>query len=273
MNPWVAPVADLRSDVYANDPTHGLVQFIVERILGPLAVFIVIWLVGHLVRRLSGRALGRAGADAQVRTLVHNVITVGTVVLALLGAMTNYGLPINVLLTFGGLFSLAIGIALQDLLRNVLAGIFLLLERPFRIGDFITVGDQTGIVQTIRLRTTELKTPDGRKAILPNLAAFTNPVINSSAFKTRQFELRLWVAAGSDIDRAVVITRRELLATRQLLTDPPAVIMPIVDLDLGHTILAITYWLDYRRHDPDAVHADLARRLRVAVEVTPEPAN
>src|SRR5207249_3391817 len=100
---------------------------------------------------------------------------------------------ISVLLTFGGLASLAVGLAFQDVLRNILAGIFLLIEQPFRIGDHISVETQSGVVETIQLRTTGLRTEDGRLAIVPNLSCFSNTVVNQSAYPTRRFTVSLRV--------------------------------------------------------------------------------
>ena len=119
----------------------GLLGPVVQHVIGPLVALVVIYLIGRLVRRVAVRTMDRRHGDVQVRTLIYNVATVATILLAILGALTAAGFPFSVLLTFGGLTSLAIGLAFQDLLRNVLAGIWLLLERPFHIGDVISVGD------------------------------------------------------------------------------------------------------------------------------------
>ncbi len=106
-----------------------------SRLLGALVVLVGVVLAGRVVRWLVNRALARTSADRQVRNLIHNLISVGTIVLAILGGLSALGLSVSVLVTSFGLTGLAVGLALQDLLRNVLAGIFLLVEQPFRIGD------------------------------------------------------------------------------------------------------------------------------------------
>src|SRR5258708_27818871 len=145
---------------------------LVQDLIQALAVIAIVVVAGRIVRAIVARGMSHAEVDRQVTTLVHNLLTAAIAVIAGFGGLTAAGLSINVLLTFGGLTSLAIGLAFQDLLRNILAGIFLLVERPFRIGDVITVGDLTGSVQTIELRTTALRLGDGRLAVLPNLSAF-----------------------------------------------------------------------------------------------------
>lgn len=255
-----------------HDPTH-LAGPIIERLVGPLLVLIGLYAGGRLTRRMASRAVRRAGGDPQVRALVHNVITVFTIVLAGLAALVVAGLDLSILLAFGGLTSLAIGLAFQDLLRNVLAGMFLLLERPFRIGDLVKVGDNQGVVQTITLRTTALRTIDGELAILPNLSAFAGTVINRSAFPQRRYSLFLRVPADvptSDLVDAVVEVLRKVETISRA---PTPTVVPETPAD-GPLRLACHYWLDYRREDVEAVQSEVASRLwAVVAEMAPPPSD
>src|ERR1035438_10164123 len=130
----------------------GLVGPLVQNLLSAVAIFIVLYLVGRLTRLLVLWAMRRGRADRQVRTLVRNLITVTTYVVAVISALVVYGVNVAVILTAAGVGTVAIGLAFQDLLRNVLAGIWLLLEQPFRLGDTITVLDQTGHAFSARKR-------------------------------------------------------------------------------------------------------------------------
>ena len=183
----------------------GLIGPLVEHLLSAIGIFIALYLVGRLVRVLVLWAMRRGRADRQVRTLVRNLITVTTYVVALITALVVYGVNIAVILTAAGVGTVAIGLAFQDLLRNVLAGIWLLLEQPFKLGDTITVLDQTGAVQNITLRTTTLRTGIGELAILPNLTVFTGIVINTTHYDTRR--LTVGVRIPTDIDLADLMRR------------------------------------------------------------------
>ena len=123
----------------------------------------------------------------------------------MISALVVYGVNVAVILTAAGVGTVAIGLAFQDLLRNVLAGIWLLLEQPFRLGDTITVMDQTGAVQNITLRTTTLRTGIGELAILPNLTVFTGIVINTTHYDTRR--LTVGVRIPADIDLTELMRR------------------------------------------------------------------
>jgi small conductance mechanosensitive channel len=236
----------------------------VQRAGQALIVLLVVVAAGRLLRRLTLRGVSRTGADAQLRTLVNNVFTIVTLTVAILAALTAGGLSINLLLTFGGLTSLALGLAFQDLLRNVLAGIFLLIERPFRIGDWITVGEISGSVQTIELRTTGLRTADGRLAILPNLSAFSSPVVNSTAYDMRRFSLAVRLAPGADLETALRSVRSVVEGFDGVAREPRPFVQPRLDSDGGVTLTA-RYWLEYRRHDPDALSAALVGAVHQAL--------
>jgi small conductance mechanosensitive channel len=234
-----------------------------SRISGALVVLLGVVIAGRVVRWLVNRALERTSADRQVRNLIHNLLSVATIALAILGGLSALGLSLSVLVTSFGLTGLAVGLALQDLLRNVLAGIFLLVERPFRIGDVITVGDLNGTVETIELRTTGIRTFDGRLAVMPNLSAFNGTVINSSAYALRRYTVTVWVPQGHDLEAVMGAARDEMAGMEEIATEPAPQIVPKLDIDGGVT-LQLWYWLDYRSVNDNAVAAELVRRLYAA---------
>ena len=241
-------------------PGADVLGVVLQDVLQGLTVFLAVLLAGRFLRRVSVRAIDRTVADKQLRTLVNNVFMMVTLAVAILAGLVAGGLNVNVLLTFGGVGSLALGLAFQDLLRNVLAGIFLLIERPFRIGDWIIVGDQAGSVQTIQLRTTALRTADGRLAILPNLTAFGGTVVNATAYDMRQYSIEVHMVAGSDLGAAMATVRQILQATAEVASQPQPQVQPRIEED-GRVILVCKYWVEYRRHDPDALSASLVGRV------------
>jgi small conductance mechanosensitive channel len=247
---------------------HTGSQFLVAligRVLWPLLVFAVLLVAARVVRRLVRRALRRSGADAQIGSLVRNVLIFAGYVVAFGGAFVAAGLDFSVFLTLGGATSIVLGLAFQDLLRNVLAGTFLLIERPFRIGDLVTIDTLTGTVRSIELRTTTLRLPDGKLAIIPNLDAFNKRVINLNAFDRRQFSVTVWVPLDLDLEAVLHAAGEALAAIPEIAPEPPARIQPDLAIDGGVT-LNCQYWLDYRECDPDAIAAGLVRALAAAVE-------
>jgi small conductance mechanosensitive channel len=245
-------------------PGSDVLGVAVQDLLQGVIVFAIVVAVGRFLRRLTIRALTRANADPQLRTLINNVFMITTLAVAAFSGLTAGGLDIKVLLTFGGLASLSLGLAFQDLLRNVLAGIFLLLERPFRIGDWITAGDLSGSVQTIQLRTTALRTADGRLAILPNMTAFNTAIVNATAYDMRQYSAAVRLPPGADLAGAMGKVRGVAEGTQGVLAEPRPFVQPRLDADGGVTI-SCRYWVQYRSHDPDALAATLVAGIYEAL--------
>src|SRR2546421_537960 len=133
------------------------------------------------------RSLIRKRANANVTILLGNLAQLGIILFAALGIVAIYTRDaFGWILTSLSVVGLVIGLSLQDILKNFFAGIWVLVERPFRIGDTIEVSGNTGVVEEIAFRTTMLKTADGRQAIIPNGVFMTSPVTNITRFPTRR---------------------------------------------------------------------------------------
>src|SRR5438128_3854327 len=100
--------------ISSHDPT-GIAGPVVERLTGSVGIFVAIYLAGRLLRRISQNAARRAGADPQVRTLLHNAITLVIYLAAVLSALFVAGANVSVLITAAGVGTLVIGLAFQDL--------------------------------------------------------------------------------------------------------------------------------------------------------------
>jgi small-conductance mechanosensitive channel len=146
------------------------------------------------------------------------VIVVGLLVAAAVALPTfRPGDVIQVL----GIGSVAIGFAFRDILQNFLAGILLLLTRPFRIGDQIVAGQLEGTVEDIQTRATFLKTYDGRRVVIPNAELFTNKVVVNTAFDKRRIEYDVGVGYGDDIDLARRVMVEAMRDCEGVLDEPP----------------------------------------------------
>jgi small conductance mechanosensitive channel len=248
----------------------GPVGPFVEAAISAIAVFLIVYVIGRLVRVVVLWTMRRSKADRQVRTLVRNLIIVTTYVIAIVSGLVVAGVNVALIVTAAGVGTVAVGLAFQDLLRNVLAGIWLLLEQPFRLGDTITVLDQTGAVQNITLRTTTLRTGVGELAILPNLTVFTGIVINSSHYDTRRLSVTVRLPAGADLADLMRRSRVVVEKVAGIDAKPGLTFEPILDREAP--LLRCNFWVDQREQDPDAVTAAVAEQLWEAVGAKPAPA-
>ena len=166
----------------------------VFRTLWALVVVVVALLLARGLRRATMRMLARSRAQANVTILLGNLAQVVVMVVAILAVLAIYTRDaFGWFLTSFSVIGLVVGLSLQDILKNFFAGIWVLVERPFRIGDTIEVGGQTGVVEEIAFRTTMLKTADNREVIVPNAVFMTGAVVNLTRFPTRRGTLWLIV--------------------------------------------------------------------------------
>jgi small conductance mechanosensitive channel len=136
--------------------------------------FVVASLAKSLSRRVALRRLSRQGVALLLARLVHTSIVVLGFLIALSVMAPSF--QVADLVKILGIGTVAIGFAFQNILQNFLAGILLLLQEPFRLGDLISVTGIEGNVSDIQARATIVTTKEGREVIIPNATIFTNPV-------------------------------------------------------------------------------------------------
>lgn len=140
-----------------------------------------------------------------------------------------------------GLGSVAIGFAFQDIFKNFLAGVLLLLQEPFQLGDQIIVGDFEGTVEEISIRSTQIRTYDGERVVVPNAMVFTSPVEVLTAFAQRRTDLEI----GLDYNTPLAEAREVLIdATKEVegVLSQPAVEVDVVGFGGSSIDFMVRYW-------------------------------
>lgn len=151
-------------------------------------------------RTMAKRSMGWNGT-----VIVGRLVSVAIRILSILIALSMFGVSGTGLLAVASAFTVAIGLSLQDVLKNVFAGIYLLMERPFKAGDRIVIRDVAGEVQGIDIRTTLVKNLDDELVLVPNAVVFTDILRNDSHFGVRRLEFTITSQRRSleDIERAI----------------------------------------------------------------------
>ncbi len=151
------------------------------RTLWAIAAAVLAWIIARGLRRATLAALDRGGTHTHAALLVGNL---ARWVVALVGALAVVGIysgeAFAWVLGSLGVLGLVAGLTLQDLLKNVLAGIWVLLEQPIRIGELIEVAGYTGTVEEVAFRVTRLRRADGQLILVPNATLMTAPIVNLS---------------------------------------------------------------------------------------------
>lgn len=191
---------------------------------GALAVLIIGVILARLLGRWADRALTRSERiEPTVARFLSNIIRYALGVVVGVTVLTQFGVETTSIIAALGGLALAVGLALQGTLSNVAAGVMILIQRPFRVGETISAGTVNGTVQAIGLFTTEIVQLDGLFVMVPNNELWNKPVVNFTRMPTRRFELLIGIAYSDSIEQA----RAELLALARadarVLADPEPV--------------------------------------------------
>lgn len=179
-----------------------------EKLAGFLLVVIATFLVAGWVKSLVFKAGQKGGMDQALGNFLSKMARYSVLVVGLVTALGMFGIQTASFAAVLAAAGFAVGMALQGTLGNFASGVMLLLFKPFKPGQFITVGGTSGTVAEIDLFSTMLDTPDNRRIIVPNGAVFGAQIENVSHHSTRRVDVAVGADYGADIEQ----TRSVLLA-------------------------------------------------------------
>jgi small conductance mechanosensitive channel len=162
-----------------NPDLPALLAPLVGRLVVALIIAVVAWRIAASARRWFETTTARSSADIHLRVIVGRFLYLAVLFYGLLWAVEVMGISPTALVAGFGVLGLAASLALQDILKSFCAGVYLLFERPFRIGDTVKVKDFQGRVVDIGIRITVLHTEDGREVLIPNSVVLADVVVNS----------------------------------------------------------------------------------------------
>ncbi len=170
-----------------------------------IAVFVIFWLLTKLFKFFIGKTLENRSYTRQNLVLVLN--RVGSTFILFFGFLIALVIAIPgftpaQLMSALGIGSVAIGFAFKDIFQNLLSGILILLSEPFKIGDDIIVSGMEGTVEDIQIRATFLRSPDGRRIVIPNATVYTSAVTVNTAYPRRRCEFVVGIGYEDDVQKA-----------------------------------------------------------------------
>ena len=210
------------------------------RTLWAAVVVVITLVIARAVRKTTMRQLVRHRAQANATILLGNLAQLGVIVLGTLLVLAIYTQgAFGWILTSFSVVGIVVGLSLQDILRNFFAGVWVLVERPFRIGDAIDVSGYTGVVEEISFRTTQLRTADGREVIVPNGDFMTKPVVNLTRFPLRRAVVFLSLDAASELSSDAVLAA---VASVERIAKDPAPTVELRRVANGRARYQVTFW-------------------------------
>ena len=204
----------------------------------------VIAVIGVVVALLAARGTHRVALrymDVQRAMIARRIVLFGLLALVVVSVMRELGFSLTVLLGAAGVLSVAIGFASQTSASNIISGLFLIAEKPFVIGDVITVGAVTGEVLSIDLLSVKLRTYDNLFVRVPNETLIKSEVVNVSRFPIRRYDMQVGVAYKEDLDRTHALLKEAAAANPYVLADPEPLVIFMGYAESGIT-LQVSVW-------------------------------
>lgn len=182
-----------------------LTQFVawLPRLVLAIVILLAFWLFWRFSRSFIMQVLTRAGLDLALARMLLNVYHFTIMIFGLIMACTQIGIDVAAALTGLGVVGLTIGFAARDSLSNVMAGFLILWDKPFRSGDWVTLGDKYGKVEEITMRTTRLVTWNNTWIIIPNQNVINEVLVNHSTNGPIRIEVPVSIVAKGDVPAPV----------------------------------------------------------------------
>jgi small conductance mechanosensitive channel len=234
-----------------------IVIALVVTVLGLFAVRYVV--------RWTEAGLRRARADIAVQRLVGNVLRVLLVLFILLFALSLVGVEVGAVLAGLGLAGLALAFALQNILENFVAGMLILIRKPFRPGDQIESNSFAGTVEDIDLRVTRVRDFDDEIVLIPNATVFTEPIINLTRLGRRRTRVTVGVDYRDDHDRAREVLETAVRSVDGVLVHPDPEVL-CIELGDSSVDFEVSFWTAPQMREVRFVRDRVLRACKSAVE-------
>ena len=222
---------------------------------GKIIAAIILWIVGRWLIGLAGRllqqALGQQKVDPTLMRYIGNFVGVTLNIVLVVAILGYFGVQTTTFAALVAGVGVAIGAAWGGLLSNFAAGGFLIVLRPFKVGDFVTAGGITGTVKEIGLFATAITTPDNVFTLVGNSKIFSDTIQNFSTNEFRRVDLKCQLAGSADHVAAMLLLREKIGAIANVIAKP-AVDVEILEFNLVGPVLAVRpychtdhYWQVY----------------------------
>lgn len=211
----------------AADTVSSVTNFFQSLTLGKLIPAIITLAVGLLIIRLATKIFDKSLERSKLEKAAYGMLRGGMRILLytilILVVVSGLGVDVTSLVAILSVVSLAISLAVQGALTNLVGGITLLSTRPFKSGDYVDIGDQSGTVHEVGLAYTKLMTPDNKIISIPNSIASTAEIINYSTAKNRRVDITVSAAYSNAIDDVKKALFRAANVPQTLFTPEPFV--------------------------------------------------
>ncbi len=204
---------------------------------------------GRTIMKLTIRGLGENRIDINIRTLIGRIFFIIIIIITIFWLLSIWHVAIDLPVAVLGTLTVALVFAIQDILKDLVAGFYILMERPFHIGDLITIGDQvsaaarTGVVEDVQIRATKLRIVSGEQITVPNALVFGGIVTNNSYYGERRATITVTLPLASFDKKAIPERIVQILQADETVMEKPEPSVMISRFAGEQVTLTVRFWI------------------------------
>ncbi|MEO6302015.1 MAG: mechanosensitive ion channel domain-containing protein [Bacteroidia bacterium] len=247
---------------YLDSLLSTIVDYTPKVISAIVVLLIGLWVIKRLAR-VAEKTMTRRNLEVSLRTFLKSLLSIGLKIILIVTVAGMLGIGTASFVTILGAAGLAVGLALQGSLSNFAGGVLILIFKPFKVGDLVEAGGQTGEVKEIQIFNTILLTADHKMVILPNGPLSNGTIVNISRYGSLRLEINLAVSSENNLDTVKKVISEVLKQQEKILTTPEPGIFIGKITDGAVTIIVRPYCYP---EDSAALTSDLYNDLKYAFD-------
>lgn len=217
------------------------VTYVPKLALAIVTLIIGFWIIGRIVG-VTKKIMEKRDIDATLKPFLTGLISVILKIMLLISVAGMVGIETTSFIAVLGAAGLAVGLALQGSLGNFAGGVLILIFRPFKVGDFIETQGYSGVVNTIQIFNTILKTPDNKTIILANDPVAGGSIVNYSTEEKRRVDFTFGIGYSDDIDKAKATLMKIIENDSRIISEPAAPFVAVSELADSSVNFVVRVW-------------------------------
>jgi small conductance mechanosensitive channel len=232
-------------------------------LLAAILIFVIGRWLAKWISIIIGKVMTKARVEQILVTFVQHLCYFGLLAFVIIAALDRVGIKLTAAIAVLGAAALAVAFALQGSLSNFAAGILMVIFKPFKVGDFVSVAGVQGTVQEIQVLNTVLNSPDNVRIIVPNAQVTGGTISNYTANATRRIDLTIGVSYDDDLKKAKQVIEAVLGTDARILKNP-APVVAVSELGDSSVNFVVRPWV--KSADYWDVYFDLTAKMKLAIE-------
>lgn len=174
----------------------------IPKLIGAILILFIGWWITKFIIKIIKKAMGKSSVDTAAITFVTSFVKCALYIVIIISALANLDVNVTSLITAIGAATVTVGLALQDTMANVASGVLIIINKPFKAGDFVEFEGISGTITKIEITNTFMNSIDNKEIIIPNKKITSGNLINYSSHDVRRVDLQFEISYDDDIIKA-----------------------------------------------------------------------